>query len=41
MEAVLLIGVQATGKSSFYKERFFNTHIRINSHCETNHEQIA
>src|ERR1041385_7920282 len=30
MEAVLFIGIQATGKSTFFKERFFNTHIRIN-----------
>jgi predicted kinase len=30
MEAVIFIGIQATGKSTFYKERFFNTHVRIN-----------
>lgn len=30
MEAILLIGIQGAGKSSFYKERFFATHIRIN-----------
>ena len=30
MQAVILIGIQATGKSTFYRERFFNTHIRIN-----------
>jgi len=30
MEAVIFIGIQATGKSTFYKERFFKTHIRIN-----------
>ncbi len=30
MEAVLFIGIQAAGKSSFYQERFFKTHIRIN-----------
>src|ERR671926_345106 len=29
MEAVIFIGVQASGKSSFYKERFFRTHVRI------------
>jgi predicted kinase len=29
-EAVLLIGLQAAGKSSFYQERFFHTHVRIN-----------
>jgi predicted kinase len=31
MEAVILIGIQGTGKSSFYHERFFHTHVRINS----------
>ncbi len=30
MEAVIFIGIQATGKSTFYKERFFDTHVRIN-----------
>ncbi len=30
MQAVIFIGIQASGKSSFYKEHFFNTHIRIN-----------
>jgi predicted kinase len=30
MEAVIFVGIQAVGKSTFYKERFFNTHIRIN-----------
>ncbi len=30
MEAVLLIGIQASGKSSFCRERFFDTHVRIN-----------
>ena len=30
MEAVIFIGIQGVGKSSFYKERFFNTHLRIN-----------
>jgi predicted kinase len=29
MEAILFIGLQASGKSSFYKERFFSTHVRI------------
>lgn len=29
MEAILLIGIQATGKSTFYIERFFNSHVRI------------
>lgn len=30
MEAIIFVGIQATGKSTFYKENFFNTHIRIN-----------
>lgn len=29
MEAIVFIGIQATGKSTFYKNRFFNTHVRI------------
>jgi predicted kinase len=29
MEAVLLIGIQGAGKSTFYRERFFDTHVRI------------
>ncbi len=30
MEAVIFVGIQGTGKSTFYKESFFDTHIRIN-----------
>lgn len=30
MQAVIFIGVQATGKTSFFKERFADTHVRIN-----------
>ena len=30
MEAVIFIGLQGSGKSTFYKERFFDTHVRIN-----------
>ena len=29
MEAVLLIGVQGSGKSTFYVSRFFETHLRV------------
>jgi predicted kinase len=29
MEAVILIGLQGSGKSTFYKARFFQTHVRI------------
>ena len=30
MEAVIFMGAQASGKSTFYKELFLNSHIRIN-----------
>lgn len=30
MEAILFIGIQGAGKSTFCKERFFDTHVRIN-----------
>lgn len=29
-EAVILIGIQATGKSTFFQSRFADTHVRIN-----------
>ncbi|MBI3730173.1 MAG: ATP-binding protein [Burkholderiales bacterium] len=31
MEAIIFIGLQASGKSSFYKEHFFNSHLRISN----------
>ena len=30
MDAIIFIGIQASGKSEFYKQRFVDTHIRIN-----------
>ena len=30
MELLLFIGIQASGKSTFYKREFFDTHIRLN-----------
>jgi predicted kinase len=30
MEAVILIGIQGSGKSTFYQQYFFKTHVRIN-----------
>ena len=30
MQIVIFIGIQATGKSTFFKERFVDSHIRIN-----------
>lgn len=30
MDAIIFTGIQAAGKSTFYRERFFSTHVRIN-----------
>jgi len=30
MEIVIFAGIQAAGKSTFFRERFFDTHVRIN-----------
>jgi predicted kinase len=30
MEAVIFIGIQGSGKSTFFRERFFDTHVRVN-----------
>jgi len=30
MEAVIFVGVQGAGKTTFYRQRFFETHVRIN-----------
>lgn len=30
MEAVIFVGIQASGKSTFFKDRFSDTHVRIN-----------
>jgi len=30
MELVLFTGIQAAGKSTFFRERFFDTHVRVN-----------
>jgi predicted kinase len=29
MQAIVFCGIQASGKSSFFRERFFNTHVRL------------
>lgn len=29
MEAIVFCGIQATGKTTFFKEKFFKTHIRV------------
>ncbi len=30
MEAIIFVGIQGAGKSTFFKGKFFDTHIRIN-----------
>lgn len=30
MEVIIFMGLQASGKSTFYRERFFDSHVRIN-----------
>ena len=30
MEAIIFMGLQASGKSSFYRQKFVNSHIRLN-----------
>lgn len=30
MDAIIFIGIQAVGKSTFYQSRLFHTHVRIN-----------
>jgi predicted kinase len=30
MEAIVFVGIQGSGKSTFYHQRFFHTHVRIN-----------
>jgi predicted kinase len=30
MEAIIFVGIQGAGKSAFFRERFFDTHVRIN-----------
>ena len=30
MEVVIFVGIQGAGKSTFFKQRFFDTHVRIN-----------
>jgi predicted kinase len=40
MEAVILIGIQGAGKSTFYRERFFDTHVRISlDQLKTRHRE--
>jgi predicted kinase len=40
MEAIIFIGIQGSGKSTFYKLQFFDTHVRINlDMLKTKHRQ--
>lgn len=32
MEAILFIGIQGAGKSTFYRRHFFDTHLRLSLH---------
>jgi predicted kinase len=42
MEAVILIGIQGSGKTTFYRERFFDTHLRISLDLlKTRHREHA
>jgi predicted kinase len=41
MEAVILIGIPGSGKSTFFAERFFATHVRINlDMLKTRHREM-
>lgn len=41
MEAVIFVGLQASGKSSFYIERFFASHVRISLDLlKTRHREL-
>src|SRR5438876_7929210 len=40
MEAIIFIGIQGSGKSTFFRERLFGTHVRINlDMLKTKHRQ--
>jgi len=40
MEMILFMGLQATGKSSFYREKFYRTHVRVSlDMLRTRHRQ--
>jgi len=39
LEAVIFIGIQASGKSTFFREKFFDTHVRINLDMLRNRER--
>jgi len=40
MEMLLFVGIQGTGKTTFYRERFFETHVRVSRDMlRTRHRQ--
>jgi predicted kinase len=42
METVIFVGIQAAGKSTFYRERFFTSHLRISlDQLRTRHRERA
>lgn len=41
MQAVLLIGIQGSGKSTFCRERFFDSHVRISLDLLRTHHREA
>jgi predicted kinase len=42
MECIIFVGIQGSGKSAFFKERFADTHIRINlDMLKTRHREAA
>jgi predicted kinase len=42
MEAVVFIGVQASGKSSFYAQHYADTHLRLNRDMlRTAHREVV
>lgn len=42
MEMLLFIGIQASGKTTFYRERFFDTHVRVSLDLlKTRHREAA
>jgi predicted kinase len=41
VEAVIFVGLQGAGKSTFYQERFFATHVRVNlDMLKTRHREL-
>lgn len=42
MQVVILMGIQGVGKSTFYRKRFFDTHLRINlDMLRTRHREMT